>query len=134
MGFHSGILTNLKDNYLKPLFKKNHKQWKDITIKVKLPPGIPSQENGHDCGVFLLMFAKFLLLDIDFDFDTADMIHMRDKIRNELTSGQVSRNIHHGKSRKRKGSRTDLSTKKVKKVNSNQCPQRRIINPDAETC
>ena len=56
--FHTKLLTNLKFDYFQPLFKKYNKQWHDITIRVKLPPEIPCQENNHDCGVFLLMFAS----------------------------------------------------------------------------
>merc|ERR1712115_434848 len=81
------------------------------------------------------MFAKCTLMNLDFDFDTTDMIHIRDQIRGEITTGNTLPDISHGNSRKRKESGTDhLTRKKVKNSNSMQCPQRRIINPDAETC
>jgi len=128
------ILTNLKNNYLRPLFQKYNHQWEDITIRVQLPPEIPAQENGHDCGVFLLMFAKCLLLKLNFDFATEDMIHIRDDIREEMNSKQVCRDILHGRSTKRKGTRNHASIQKKTKLEKIKCPQRRIINPDAQTC
>ena len=132
--FHMNILTNLKNNYLRPLFQKYNHQWEDITIRVQLPPEIPAQENGHDCGVFLLMFAKCLLLKLNFDFATEDMIHIRDDIREEMNSKQVCRDILHGRSTKRKGTKNHASIQKKAKLEKIKCPQRRIINPDAQTC
>ena len=132
--FHTDILTKLKCNYLQPLFQKYNKQWIDISIKVKLPPEIPAQDNGHDCGVFLLMFAKCIILHLDFDFATDDMINIRDKIKEEINADQINRNIPHGRLRKRKGKRNETPTKKMRHKIEMQCPQRTIINPDAETC
>ena len=104
-----------------------------MVIRVKLPPEIPCQENNHDCGVFLLMFAKCVLMNQDFDFDTRDMIYIRDQIREDITNDNTSPDIPQGTSSKRKESGDNHFTKK-KKSNSSQCPQRRIINPDLETC
>merc|ERR1711867_146066 len=132
--FHKNILSNLKTNYFEPLFQKYNKQWQDLDLRVKLPPEIPAQENNHDCGVFLLMFAKCILMKLDFDFNTEDMIQIRDVIRQEINTGKTLENIPYVTPRKRKGRKHDSTTKKVKKSNSIQCPQRRIINPDAETC
>ena len=133
--FHTKLLTNLKCEYFQPLFKKYNKQWHDMAIKVKLPPEIPCQENNHDCGVFLLMFAKCVLMNLDFDFDTTDMIRIRDQIRDEIISSNTLPYISHQTSRKRKESEDNhLIKKKIKKSVSEQCPQRRIINPDLETC
>ena len=131
--FHTKLLTNLKFDYFNPLFQKYNKQWHDMVIRVKLPPEIPCQENNHDCGVFLLMFAKYVLMNQDFDFDTRDMIHIRDQIREDITNDNTSPDIPQGTSSKRKESGDNHFTKK-KKSNSSQCPQRRIINPDLETC
>ena len=133
--FHTKLLTNLKFDYFHPLFKKYNKQWHDVAIRVKLPPEIPCQENNHDCGVFLLMFAKCVLMNLDFDFDTTDMIHIRDQIRQDIISGNTLPELSLGTSRKRTESGNDhLTKKKIKKSHSMQCPQRRINNPDAETC
>ena len=60
----SRILKDLRDNYFKKIFQKQNKQYTEISIAVHLPPSIPSQENFHDCGVFLLSVAKYLVSDI----------------------------------------------------------------------
>ncbi|KAF1392589.1 hypothetical protein PFLUV_G00029630 [Perca fluviatilis] len=39
--------------------------------------GLPSQEDGNACGIFMLMYALYIVLGADFDFTTGDM----DKIR-----------------------------------------------------
>ena len=133
--FHTKLLTNLKDNYFQPLFKKYNKVWHDLAIRVKLPPEIPSQENNHDCGVFLLMFAKCELMNLDFNFDTTDMIHIRDQIREEILTGNTLEHISHGTLGKRRENEDNhLTRKKIKKSAFMQCPQRRIKNPDLETC
>ena len=80
------------------------------------------------------MFAKCLLLKLNFDFATEDMIHIRDDIREEMNSKQVCRDILHGRSTKRKGTRNHASIQKKTKLEKIKCPQRRIINPDAQTC
>ena len=58
---HLYILTDLKDKYWKPLYQKHSKPFNEPSISVNLPPSIPSQDNGHDCGEFLISFAKCIL-------------------------------------------------------------------------
>ena len=126
MQFHKNVLTNLNENYLKPLYEMNGKQWREIAIKVKLPPEIPAQENHHDCGVFLLVFCKYLIYKKSFDFGTEDMIFMRDMIRKEMETSQISDNICLERPKKAKTSQPR------EKCDRNL--QRRIENSDAETC
>ncbi|CAM9126236.1 unnamed protein product [Hapterophycus canaliculatus] len=40
----------------------------------------PQQENGSDCGVFILAFASYLSDDLPLDFCQADMTQMRRRI------------------------------------------------------
>ena len=132
MQFHRRILTNLKEGYFKPTFQKHNKQWKEIAIKVKLPPEIPAQDNSHDCGVFLLTFAKYLLFNKNFDFGTNDMILIRETIRKEMQASQIN-NISQIRPPKRKSShKKDPPPRKNMKKRHNI--QRRIKNLDAETC
>ena len=84
------ILENLRDNYFKKAFQKQKKQYKEISIAAHVPPSIPSQDNFHDCGVFLLSFAKYMVLKKDFDFDTRDMLTIRDTIRSEFENRCIS--------------------------------------------
>merc|ERR1712055_842940 len=50
---------------------------------------IPHQENGYDCGVFLLMYAKYLAAGKDFNFNQSDMRQFRLKIRNEIMNNKI---------------------------------------------
>ena len=134
--FHSNILMNLRENYFKPLYQKYNKTYTDLSIIVKLPPAIPSQDNSHDCGVFLIMFAKYLVFQRPFDFSTDDMIHFRDTIRSELESNKILNAEESNQSTKRKQSPPKFESVKRKKTLNQleRSVQRRIINPDAETC
>ena len=74
LSFHKTLLMNLRNDYFKPLFNHYHKEYNEPSIHVKLPPEIPSQDNSHDCGPFLLYFAKYIMMKKDFDFGTNDMV------------------------------------------------------------
>ena len=134
--FHISILTKLKYNYFEPLYKKYNRVCERIEIAVKLPPEIPAQENTYDCGVFLLCFAKYLAFKKPFSFGTADMIFMRETIRTELQSAKIDNNISQMRQDKRKGSqcKDQVPNKKRRENVDGRCHQRRIINPDSETC
>ena len=59
---------------------------------------IPKQTNGHDCGVFMLMFMKYTASKKDFDFTQRDMLSIRKSIEEELKNNTLnlpesSRNI-----------------------------------------
>ena len=88
------ILSQLKDDYLRPLFQKYNKSWYDVEMEVQIPPEIPSQDNDCDCGVFLLMFAKYIVLEKKFDFATEDMIQIRDEIREELNKKSITTTVN----------------------------------------
>ena len=126
---HLETLKNLRDNYFKPLYRKYEKPYNEIALKVMLPPDIPAQNNSHDCGVFLLAFAKHIVLTLRFDFCGDDMIDYRNSIREEFEKGGVSSYVEYN-------STTFIPKKeaKRKKDNIEGKEQRRIINPDLETC
>ncbi|KAL0476819.1 ulp-1 [Acrasis kona] len=44
------------------------------------PSEIPQQDNGHDCGVFLCMFAKHVCQDKNMNFKQEDMPEIRHKL------------------------------------------------------
>ena len=123
----------MRENYFKPLFKKYKKQCGEISIIVKLPPAIPAQNNGYDCGVFLLAFAKQILFRRNFDFCNDDMIFFRDTIQSELESDEIVLTAEPTRN-KRKQNPLPKSPPKRKKRVQEKTGQRRIINPDAETC
>lgn len=137
MQFHTEILRNLRENYLKPLYRKYGKFYKDIAINVKVPPTIPAQDNNSDCGVFLLTFTKYLVFNREFNFCTQDMVLIRNVIRSELEHDAITSigPIPTNSSNEKELNRNKLKLKKKKKVQEDiYMKQRRIINPDAETC
>ena len=64
------------------------------SIIIKVPPQIPQQTNGFDCGVFLLMFAKYLLLGKEFSFSCKDMTYLREQIKEELLMDRLIMRFH----------------------------------------
>ena len=56
-------------------------------IKVK---NIPKQNNGRDCGVFVSQYARCILHGINFDFNQADIPHIRKDMELLLKSGGVN--------------------------------------------
>ena len=129
---HAEILTKLRDGYLRPLFDKYKKPWNDVQIKVNLPPEIPSQENGYDCGVFLLTFAKYLVLGKQFDFTTNDMILMRDIIRKELETKKIIND--EPRLMMASSKQLDVSHRKPSLKRKAEPIPRTFLNPDVETC
>ena len=113
---------------------KHTKQYKRPFIKVHIPPSIPSQDNGYDCGVFLLTFAKCILFNKPFDFSNDDMLSMRDKIKNELENKQISLAEEFQSSRTKRKRSTSKETPADKKKLHGENKQRKIMNPDSQTC
>lgn len=131
--FHMDILNNLRENYFKPLHEKYGKSCQEINLQVFLPPDIPAQNNGHDCGVFLLAFAKCILMKQRFDFCGENMLEIRNIIREEMESQNVSMDVG-TESRKRVSSSGPKLQTKRRKEDVALVDQRRIINPDSQTC
>ncbi|KAF7836883.1 zinc finger BED domain-containing protein RICESLEEPER 2-like isoform X3 [Senna tora] len=54
------------------------------------PKDIPQQENGHDCGVFVLTYmASILMCGSIVPFSTEEICGIRDRILIELSKGQL---------------------------------------------
>ena len=132
--FHQKTLKNLRDNYWQPFHKKHKKQYKIPSIKVHIPPSTPSQDNGYDCGVFLLTFAKCILFNKPFDFSNDDMLSLRDNIKNELENKQIAPAEEFQSSRKKRKRSTSKETTAEKKKLYGENKQRKILNPDSQTC
>ena len=52
--------------------------------RIKVPPTIPAQTNSWDCGVFLAVITKFLVLNQEFNFGTESMASIRNIMKKEL--------------------------------------------------
>ena len=137
--FQESLLLDLSNNYFKPLYEQYGREWIGLTLKSKIPPEIPAQDNGFDCGVFLVIFAKYIVFNKCFDFGTDDMVKFRDDIRRELVSSKITfidnRRIS-VESRKRSADENFLYTSgKMRKSNAAVASvPRRILNKDNETC
>ena len=87
---HLKGLSQLEKMYFKPLFASKNKQLKPLSLRVRVPPEIPAQDNSWDCGVFLATFLKYLVLKKEFNFETKSMIGIRKLMKNELEMGHLS--------------------------------------------
>ena len=57
---HTTLLSKLEEEFLKPHYeKKKSKDLQDLFKTVVLPPLIPTQEDGYNCGVFMLEFQRY---------------------------------------------------------------------------
>ena len=70
---HLKTLSKLENLYSKPLLELNKKKSQKLTHRIKVPPTIPAQPNSWDCGVFLAVITKCLVLNQEFDFSTESM-------------------------------------------------------------
>ena len=55
---------------------------------------VPRQTNGVDCGVFSLMYARYIAAGLEFDFQQDDMRRFRQQIFSELSAGKLKTNLH----------------------------------------
>ena len=56
---HMERLQKIERLYLMKHFEtQKQEDWKDVLKGVKMPPIIPEQLDGHNCGVFLLEFTR----------------------------------------------------------------------------
>ena len=56
---HLNSLGKLEQEFLKPHFeKKKSLEMDDLVKTVILPPFIPEQDDGSNCGIFMLEFAR----------------------------------------------------------------------------
>ena len=86
-------LKHLLDDYLRPLYETHSEQLPPVTLNLVLPPNIPQQNDGFNCGVFLLAFGKALICQKEFSFCNADMQQFRKTIWQELKDEAVTRKI-----------------------------------------
>ena len=88
---HMKELDKLERDYLLIHFTKTYPQepWTPLKKFVKIPPLIPQQEDGWNCGVFLLQFSLCLATQKEFSFQNGDMSTFRCRIKQELLEGKL---------------------------------------------
>ena len=74
-----------------PYIVGKYQQWLGAlewsVIYPQLARRIPRQSNGWDCGVFVCMYASYLMHKHDFDFDQRDMEDFRKWIAHRIARG-----------------------------------------------
>jgi len=53
----------------------------------------PKQENGSDCGVFILLFSRYTLADQKLTFKSSEIDEFREKIKNEIYNKKLKDDI-----------------------------------------
>ena len=100
-------LRHIRDNYFYPLFESEGKSVPNISLNVWLPPTIPEQKDGYNCGVWLLAFAKAIFFEREnFDFQSEDMDPFRDILVEEINTQQITKKIR----------QTDQDTEEVEEI------------------
>ncbi|XP_062503900.1 sentrin-specific protease 1-like [Corticium candelabrum] len=70
-----------RQSMLRRIIQIDWTEWKTINASE-----IPQQQNGNDCGVFLLQYAYCVVHRRDMDFSQADIPQIRCRIQSELTN------------------------------------------------
>ena len=72
-----------------PQYHKDRPNNYKFRISVKVPPEIPHQRNGYDCGVFMLQFMKYITMKKSFNFTTTEMSFFRDEMKKEISTKKI---------------------------------------------
>ena len=112
MSDHMERLRKLESGFLKKTYEnEEHGNWNAIQKSVMMPPSIPEQWDGHNCGVFLLEFSRCLAQDTEINFSQRDMPNIRRRIKREIRSEKIFNESAQGSSGlKRRISNMDSQT------------------------
>ena len=128
--YHEASLSYLVNNYLKPKFEAVYEgmllQFKSV---VHTPPEIPKQANDSDCGVFLLQFAKHIVLKKKLDFKSEHVESFRQEMKIELSLKKLIPIKYVEKVKMKSNSKASKKQTKTTKF-----PQRRFDNKLLEDC
>lgn len=81
----SEMVDNIKKHFNNTLPKfKNMINWSS-TSKIS----IPKQSNDHDCGIFLCLYARHLILDQKFAFHQDNIVQWRKHIESEILNFKI---------------------------------------------
>ena len=71
----------------------HHQCPQNIIYTASVNDDIPKQTNDYDCGVFLLAFMKYTVLEANFDFETKDMPSFRTIFKDEILNSKIECNV-----------------------------------------
>ena len=87
-------LEDIRDNYLFHLYTSYGMAFPSFSLEVCTRATIPAQEDGYNCGPFLLAFAKSIFYNLPaFDFQSSDMDQFRMICADELTTQKLTKKI-----------------------------------------
>ena len=87
---HMNWLEKLEHNFLALYFyERGYSDWISLNKSVCIPPEIPKQDDGSNCGVFLLEFCRCLCSRQSFNFSSKDMPNSRARIKRELQNEKL---------------------------------------------
>ena len=87
-------LEDIRDNYLFHLYTSYGMAFPSFSLDVCTRATIPAQEDGYNCGPFLLAFAKSIFYNLPaFDFQSSDMDQFRRICADELTTQKLTKKI-----------------------------------------
>ena len=87
-------LEDIRDNYLFHLYTSYGMAFPSFSLDVCTRATIPAQEDGYNCGPFLLAFAKSIFYNLPaFDFQSSDMDQFRMILADELTTQKLTKKI-----------------------------------------
>ena len=82
---HMKWLEKLENDFLSLYYyERGYSDWITLKRSVCIPPEIPKQDDGSNCGVFLLEFCRCLCARQSFHFSSKDMPNSRARIKREL--------------------------------------------------
>jgi len=80
--------------HLKKYIRDEHRVKRSVSypygLDEGLSPEVPSQNNGHDCGVFVCQYAKAVIQGAGFHFRSKDMQVIRRTMIWEIVTGSIS--------------------------------------------
>ena len=87
-------LEDIRDNYLFHLYTSYGMAFPSFSLEVCTRATIPAQQDGYNCGPFLLAFAKSIFYNLPaFDFQSSDMDQFRRICADELTTQKLTKKI-----------------------------------------
>ncbi|WP_419241167.1 Ulp1 family isopeptidase [Cardinium endosymbiont of Nabis limbatus] len=82
-------LNKLLDYLVKEIADKKQGQLNKAEWRLECLEGIPQQQNGYDCGVFVCQFANHVALGAPLNFTQRDMPYFRERMAIEILNGRL---------------------------------------------
>ena len=88
-GFQLNVVAELSLFVVKQKEVREGVIWRPEDVVVINEGGLPRQEGGDDCGVYMCTFAKFYVLGLDPNFHQGDIVYLRRRMALELATKRM---------------------------------------------